>query len=161
MVVLYNLVMEEKGEADIRALEQELIKLREYSLQEADSGFVWVYRGEGEKDERLRTTSGNAGKWFSTSFNHATLHVEKMKARGATETRVIAVAIPRSLIDRDVQVQRRGGKMPVGTDTVMVHFRHDLDEREVEGPVTEEPDAETYVKQFKFIKEIEKNSTNK
>lgn len=141
---------EEPSPEDLR--QQELAQLRKYAQEQSENGFVWVYRGEGEFDESLVGPNQKTGMWFTTSFAGAQDHIVKINDRGAKKTRLIAVAIPKSMLDKDGQIQREG-RMPVGTDTVVVHFRDEMLDREVEEPILEAPTPDIYVSQFKIAQE--------
>lgn len=136
--------------------QQELAELRKYAQEQAENGFAWVYRGEGKSDQSLAGThmSEHVGKWFTTNFAAAQDHGRKIQGRGAENARIIAVAIPKSMLDVDEQIKRRRGRMPTGTDTILVPFRGDLVEKEITEPFLEEPTPDIYVNQFKIAQEV-------
>jgi len=120
---------------------------------------VWVYRGETTEPEEEYIDSHHktaAGTWFTPKFGFAQQHVEKLRKRGVENARIVAVAIPKSILDLDKQVENRGGKMPVGSgDTVQVGFRSDLVERAVDEPIENTPDVDVYTNQFKIVQELQ------
>lgn len=136
--------------------QQELAELRKYAQEQAENGFVWVYRGEGEADQSLAGAHKpeQVGTWFTTNFAIAQDHASKVEKRGSKGMRIVAVAIPKSMLDVDEQIRRRGGRMPIGTDTVLVPFRDDLIVKETGTPILEVPTPDIYVSQFKIAQEV-------
>jgi hypothetical protein len=134
---------------------EEIRQIREFAAREEQRGFIWVYRGEGEKEGALSGRDQKTGTLFTTNFKHAQDHVKKMIDRGAQHTQVIAVAVPAISADRDDQIRRLGGRMPVGTDIVLVTFIDAVNVRVVDGPIQEIPGPETYVQQFKVVQAVE------
>ena len=149
---------EDTGESSNRQhLETEVGQLRRYAQEQAEEGFVWVYRGETVDPDENQIgphQKVQAGTWFTPNFGFAQQHAEKMRERGIEDTRIVAIAIPKSMLSREEQIKQRG-RMPIGGgDTIQVNFRPDLIERVVEKQIADTPSTDTYVDQFRIVQEL-------
>lgn len=151
---------EDSGEfSRVEQLRTEVSQLERYAQEQAEKGFVWVYRGETvdpDEDQIGQHQRAQAGTWFTPKFGFAQQHAEKLKGGGAKNTRIVAVVIPKSMLDSEEQIKQRKGRMPVGgEDTVQIAFRPDLVERVADGQIEEIPSADTYISQFKIAQELQ------
>lgn len=138
--------MSEQDNPSIEAIEA-LEKIKAYAESEAQNGFAWVYRAEGDPDPKFASGGREnlAGTWFSPSFLFAKSMIRQLVNKEIPNPHLVAMVIPKSMLDRR-------GNLEKGMSEINLIFRNQVKVRPVEEEIDEIPSAASYVDQFDISK---------